>query len=544
MKSFKHIFTRKTFAAGLAASMLMISCTKDFERLNTNPYGVSEDDLKRDFQYIGEPFKQIQMSIFAVNPSWVFQVQQNLMGDLYSGYMAVPNPFGNFGNNNTTYNLQDGWNQVLWGCAYGSYAPSLDNSVMPVCRYVGNLTKEEYPNFYAWSQILKVFTMHRLADVYGPIIYTKYGQLNADGSVDYDSQQEAYNAFFTDLSEAIATLTKYHNDNAPKNFAEFDLSPYQGDYAKWVQAANTLRLRLAIRISKADPQKARTEGEAALAHPLGLLTTAADNFTINIAPLEHPLRTFSEGWNDIRMSAPMEAILTGLKDPRLEKYFMPSEEYAGEYKGIRNGIDLPAKEVYVNFSRLNRELLGNSRVQVMTAAEAWFLRAEAGLLGWAGAGDAKGNYEKGVETSFSQHGVSGKFAEYIADNVSKAAPYVDPKNAANNIGAGSPWLSTITIKWDDADSPARKLERIITQKWIAGFPEGQEAWAEFRRTGYPKQFPVMINNSGGKISTTAFIRRINFSSTEYQSNPKGVERAVTLLGGPDNGGTRLWWDKP
>ncbi len=121
---------------------------------------------------------------------------------------------------------------------------------------------------------------------------------------------------------------------------------------------------------------------------------------------------------------------------------------------------------------------------------------------------------------------------------------MDPKNAANNIAAGSQWLSKITIKWDDVAADEKNLERIITQKWIAIFPEGQEAWSEFRRTGYPKLFPVMINNSGGKISTTEFIRRINFVNTEYETNPKGVQKAVTLLGGPDNGGTRLWWDKP
>jgi hypothetical protein len=87
------------------------------------------------------------------------------------------------------------------------------------------------------------------------------------------------------------------------------------------------------------------------------------------------------------------------------------------------------------------------------------------------------------------------------------------------------------------------LQRIITQKWIAMFPDGQEAWADYRRTGYPQLFPVVNNFSGGTISTTTQIRRLAYPSNEYTTNTAAVTAAVaTLLNGPDNGGTRLWWD--
>jgi hypothetical protein len=75
------------------------------------------------------------------------------------------------------------------------------------------------------------------------------------------------------------------------------------------------------------------------------------------------------------------------------------------------------------------------------------------------------------------------------------------------------------------------------------FPDGQEAWSEFRRTGYPKIFPVVVNNSKGLISTSKQIRRIPFPATEYQTNSAGIAGAVSLLGGADNGNTNLWWDK-
>ncbi|MBL4643225.1 MAG: SusD/RagB family nutrient-binding outer membrane lipoprotein, partial [Flavobacteriaceae bacterium] len=169
--------------------------------------------------------------------------------------------------------------------------------------------------------------------------------------------------------------------------------------------------------------------------------------------------------------------------------------------------------------------------------EVYFLKAEAALRGWAGAGTVQANYEMGIMTSFEQHGVSGA-AAYIADNTSVPANYVDPVNAANNATA----LSSITVAWSAGATNEEKLERIITQKWIAMFPEGQEAWSEFRRTGYPKIFPVVSNQSGGTVDTAIQIRRIPFVDSEKSTNAAGVTAATALLKGPDNGGTRLWWD--
>lgn len=152
-------------------------------------------------------------------------------------------------------------------------------------------------------------------------------------------------------------------------------------------------------------------------------------------------------------------------------------------------------------------------------------------------------YESGVRTSFEFLGVSGADA-YLANSTNKPAPYTDPANNGNSIGEGSPSLGTITIKWNAGAGLEEKLERIITQKWIAIYPDGQEAWSEFRRTAYPKVFPVMINNSGGTINTNKQVRRIPYPASEYRNNANNVNNAVsTLLGGADNGGTQLWWDK-
>lgn len=521
----------------MTGTIYTTACTDNFEEINTDPYGIYDEDLEADFNNVGLPFKQVQLSLYVNDPAWNTQLQQNLLGDVYSGYMTPPTPFaGNV--NNMTYALVAGWNLYPWLDAY--------DLVMKPITTVGATAKGTYDDFYAWSLILKVEAMHRVTDIYGPIIYSKFGQYNEDGSVDYDSQEDIYDAFFTELEEAIDLLTPYAEAEADLQslpFAKFDLA-YGGSYTQWVKFANTLRLRLAIRISNVNPDKARTEGEKSLAHSMGLLTTSGDDFLVTI-PTAHPLNVINNSWGDIRLGAPMESIMVGYEDPRLAVYALPATDDAvsGEYKGIRQGIDIDAKSRYQDYSKL---VTFADEIQLMTAAEAWFLKAEAALLGWTGAGSAKENYETGIKTSFDQHGVGG-YDAYVVDNTKTAIPYVDPNAIAsgqNDVPAGSPYLCDVTVAWDATASDEELLEKIITQKWIAMFPEGQEAWSEFRRTGYPKLFPVVKNYSDGKISTEEFIRRIEFASSEQSTNPNGVERAVDLLGGPDTGGTRLWWDVP
>ena len=524
------------FAAG---ATFLSGCTSDFEEFNTDPYGVSAQQLDADFKRFGEPIKQAQLSIYAYQPAWVTQLQQNLIADVYSGYMMPPTPFrGN--TNNMNYDLVPGWNEWTWRVAYGN---DFGTSVMAPTKSVIDLAGDKYPHFGAWAKILRVEAMHRVTDTYGPIVYRNYGNLNEDGSVSYESQEAVYDAFFEDLDDAITTLTPYVVNDSASAFTKFDLV-YAGDYEKWVKFANTLRLRLAIRIAKVDPTKAKTEGEKALANTIGLMGSNGENFIVDMGATTHPLNVFNNSWDDIRMGAPMESILGGLSDPRLPKYFQPATDEAvtGEYKGIRQGINIDEKGRYSGYSKLTTF---ENRVILMTAAESKFLQAEAALRGWTGAGDDQALYESGVQLSLEQWGVGAGYDTYVNDAVSQPKQYLDPKSITatqNDVLVGNPNLSTVTVAWDDAAADAVKLEKIITQKWIATYPDGQEAWSEFRRTGYPKLFPVVINNSGGTINTNAQIKRIPFAANEYSTNPAGVESGIDLLGGPDTGGTSLWWD--
>ncbi len=499
------------------------SCDKDFEEYNQDPYAITNADLERDFKLVGEPFINIIQNIYVHTPAWITQLQQNLLGDVYSGYMMPPTPFaGN--SNNMNYNLVDGWNTWAWNPAYQNVmAPGLD-----VVINAG----DKFPEFNAWLKIVQVTAMHRVADIFGPIIYTKFGQVEADGTIEYDCVEDAYNAFFIDLNEGINELTNYVDANPGKEpFANFD-QVYAGDITKWIQYANSLRLRLAIRISKVDPVRAKQEADAAYTHPMGLMTENDGSFTIKNS-IPHPMNTINNAWNDIRMGAPMESILVGYGDPRLDAYFRPSEITPGSYKGIRIGIPIADKGDYVTFSALQD--LGD--VQIMVCSEVYFLRAEGALRGWNMGGTAQELYEQGIRKSFEQYGLGGAEA-YLADNVKTAIDYVDVFNNNNSISA----LSNVTIAWDNGAAFETSLERIITQKWIAMFPDGQEAWSEFRRTSYPPLFPVVLNNSNGEIDTDAQIKRVKYPSSEYAQNPNGVQGAINCLGGSDTGGRSLWWD--
>lgn len=518
--------TLKNYLLIPVLAFMIYGCTDDFLETNTNPNGISEESLTQMNNNIGNEFDPMFLSVIKVNPEWQYQLQQNLIGDVYSGYMTPPTPFaGNV--NNMTYALVDGWNGFPWSISYSEIMPKALN-VKNAVTLGGDPTGEK---FVFLANIIKVFGMHRISDIYGPIRYSKYNDFETTG--EYDSQEQAYLAFFNELGEAIDGLEAYTDD---VQFQPFDKSSLGGDITKWRKFANSLRLRLALRVSKVNPELAKTQGELALNSNAGLIES--ENVFINSGGFKHPINTITNVWGDVKMSAELESILNGFNDPRIEQFFSPAadEGLSNTYKGIRMGIDIESKETYLSHSSLG-EIVDTEQIVWMTSAEVHFLQAEAALRGWAGAGSAQDHYEAGITASFNQHGVSG-VGDYINDNISTPADYVDDINPSNNYI----YPSDVKIAFNSSGTNEEKLEQIITQKWIAMFPDGQEAWSEFRRTGYPRVFPVVINNSGNTIDTQEQIKRINFVQNELNTNAANVEEAKTFLNGPDNGGTSLWWD--
>ena len=232
--------------------------------------------------------------------------------------------------------------------------------------------------------------------------------------------------------------------------------------------------------------------------------------------------------------------MNGYNDPRREKYFVQSEWGEGmEYVGIRRSIELTTLGNNVRkYSGVN---VGQGDPNYwMQAAEVAFIRPEDTFNFNVGSKTAKEYYEEGVTLSFEQWGASG-VSTYLSDNTSKPTAYSDP--AGTNSYASQ--LSSITVAWDDAASEEAKQERIITQKWIANWMLGNEAWADHRRTGYPRLMPATEagNKSAGIVDSNVGANRIPYPSDEYVSNAANMPGALSALGGADNYATKVWWDK-
>jgi len=533
----KWLFNKLSLISALLV-LLGSGCTKNFEEWNTNPNQATAEMLQYDDLITGSLFVQMQKNVFPISQQplfgdEVYQTMQNLCGDIYSGYMGSSGLWYSNVNNTTYAPIPNWYNQAFDRGFIG---------ILPAWKSIKDVTIEQSaPQKLAIATIVKVEGLHRIADIYGPLPYINFG--NGALQNTYDNLKDIYYKFFDELDTAINVLTIFNVQNPNSTpLSRYDFI-FNGNVQMWIKFANTLKLRLAMRIVYADPSKAQAEAESAVNSPVGVFTNTSDvallQHTSNMV-YNHPLNIICYNFGDIRMGANMDSYLNGYKDPRLSLYFNKSS--AGDYRGIRTGINITAKETYSQgpFSMLN--IPTSFPIIWMGPAEAYFLRAEGALRGWNMGGTAQSLYETGIRTSFSYWNAGGVDA-YIKDSTSLPAAYTDPQNSGNNISIGSASLSTITIKWKPTASFEENLERIITQKWIAGFPDGQEAWSEFRRTGYPKVFPVVVNNSGGLISTTTQIRRMPFPTTEYSTNPGGVAQGVQYLGGTDNGGTKLWWDK-
>ena len=360
-------------------------------------------------------------------------------------------------------------------------------------------------------------------------------------------EQLLYCLLLVSANEAADILAAWVEEQPEAGeFSRFDLL-LDGSYTAWLRFANSLRMRLAVRIAVAAPEKARAEFRKAAQAAGGVIETSMENAAVKTSgTYSNPLGEINLNWNEAALNASMESVLTGYGDPRLEKFFKPCGSdvviagdagdgtvvLKGQYHGIRQGTGF-SHNYYAAFSRLTVDT--DTDAVLMTAAEVWFLRAEAALRGWTDE-DAERCYRNGVAASFAQWQLSG--AESYLGSDAMAADYHDPVDPGNDIAA----RCRVSPRWDATADDELKLERIITQKWIAMYPEGCEAWAEQRRTGYPRLFPVRLNHSKGYIDTETMIRRLPFPAALATSDPEQYASLVAELGGEDHGGTRLWWD--
>jgi len=519
----KKIFIGLLFMCGLAA------CTSNFVNENQNPYQISDALLQQDFNLVGSPFSGMLYQLHGDQGS---QVEEDLSYDSWMGYMNTGTDFvGNA--NNTTYAMT--WRGAYWNREYG-------NIMSPAKQVIALAKSNNLPLFATWANLIRILSMSRVAAIHGPIIYSNYG--STANSIPYDKESDLYNLFFAQLDTiqtAFAANTSY------AGFVKFDPS-YKGSIAAWMKVVNSLRLQLAMRISKVAPAVAKTQGEKAMADPAGLIATNDDNFLLSQLGNIMPVGMICFQWDDTRMGGVMESFMVGMNDGRISKYFSPvsdptlyADHPASPYKGIRNGSYITSKAAHINFSKVSTDFNTVQNRRHLTAAEVSFLKAEAALRGWTGAGDAGTNYKNGVRLSFADWGGANVDA-YLADNTSKPIAYVDPVDSRNNFTP----LSTITVAWNEGDSNELKLEKIMTQKWLNNFTNTLESWVDFRRTGYPKIPHVAKNDSPsrsyGIVAPDQWIKRMEFTDSERLSNAAAVATATSSLGGADEIGTRLWWD--
>jgi hypothetical protein len=504
------------------------SCTDEFETLNKNPYQITDESLGQDFNNVGAFYAPMLYNLIGD------QIEENLSHASWVRHEATPTPF--LGNTNNTHYVPS------WG--YSRYWNRYYNNVMAPSNKVLKIAEAEgYPVFVAWAKLIRVAAMSRLTALLGPVIYTEFGTAGAG----YDSEPELYNALFADLDEIAAVFGSNLDYNGLKSF---DTSGYGGSVEGWLKFTNSLRLRLAMRISKVNASLSKQQAEKAINNPGGLIVSNSDNLMLSNNGRRFLPARVGLGWGDAKMSATMESVLIGYEDPRLEIYFQPVSDASlvtdhpdHPYKGVRAGAVLVAKGDRLPYSDLGAVLDTWTDRHFMTSAEIHLALAEASLRGYNTGGTAAGFYQSGVEQSFAYWGAGGA-AGYLQNDTGLPLDYDDPKAE----GPINDFVSRITntVKWDEGASDEIKLEKIITQKWINTYMDSMEAWVDHRRTGYPKipyNYRNMSNSTFGIIGPEDFLKRFVYPGSQVANNAAAYAEAVGFLGGDgDKISTRLWWD--
>lgn len=422
------------------------------------------------------------------------------------------------------------------------------------------------PEWRAVALICQAYVGHEVTDFYGGCPYTDWRNVNRTPPNKWQPGQEVYDLIFADLDEAVAILKeRMPSADELQKIEDPGATLSQGDWRYWTKFASSIRLRMAMNIVKYDPDKAQLQAEKAVQEGVFDETDARDmGYYFEQTNTTHSLYKICHSWNDLRLGASLENIMKHFDHPLFTKIFSGgsytiTDKFTGVAAatgiyGIRPSVAMDnvtgIEKGYGPFGVLALQYLPHT---FFKRAEALFLRAEGALRGWNMGGTAQEFYEKGIRMLFTDvvyclnaQGTESTTEEelgyeaYINGTAMKGTtlPYADPRNAENNMAG----RVSIDVKWDDADDNETKLEKIITQKYIANFPMSAEAWTTFRRTGYPRLFPPKLNNLTG-VDVELQIRHIPLK--EETNNMDELATLNAALGGDQkNGGLRVFWDVP
>lgn len=383
---------------------------------------------------------------------------------------------------------------------YGIYQGPLMNLDSVLRAKVYDPREGPPANQQAVAKILRTYYFWHITDRWGDVPYSAALQGKNDFTPVYDPQEQIYNDLFAELDEADKMIVAGDIEN--------DII-YKGDMDQWKKLGNTIRLLMALRLSAAAPEKARTEFNTALA--AGIMSDNADNLMFKHLAEQANESYWYDQVSDLNrkwwaLSLTLVDKMKPVDDPRLPVY--GDKNSAGNYVGMEfgkvDGLSTTA------FSLLGAEIRRqDAKVFLVTYAQALFAKAEAAKRGWIAGGDAAAeeHYKMAIEHSLRQW----------RDNDTTGY-----KTMMSN--PGMPYVA------------ASGMEQIATQRWVHLFMHGFEAWAEWRRTG----FPVLHKPQGKEIPT-----RQGYPSDEVFNNRDNYNDAVTrqFAGAGDGLYGKLWWDK-
>ena len=520
-----------------------------------------------------------------------YQFAYNLGPDSYVQYFCVPHsdfPYANF-TLRSTYDLckgsiggpNVGFSRMKYDMAPTLNAEKIDD--MPEIKAI-------YLTLFNYAAIENV-------DLFGPLTYYDNKGNFEGSSFEYDRVKDIYYQVKADIDAAIECF-KYYKDHRSEAYKKQIESTIRtrvqllsleyadaSDLSVWIRFANSLKLRMAIHMSKVEPATAKQWAEEAVAG--GVIENEVDEigFFPSLLGRDHPLIEIT-GWNDIVMGASFINLLQNLDHPYMKYLFTKNSialekskqavsgtsapavtpkgsVYVGMRNGVTPGIDQTADaNPYVGYSMLDRTYFAecNPPLYLMKVSEVNFLRAEGALRGWNMGGTAQSFYEQGIRTAYleDRNFPIKKYVNYVDDYLKVDAPkgiaYVDPQGLTPDM----PSVTKIGVKWNEGDSKETKLEKIITQKYIASFPYSYESWVDLRRTGYPKLFPILntehsdgtIKPGDQKVQTADNImRRIPWVPVDPQTKEDINDTGIPALSEDTNNKPatdtqmqRLWWD--
>ncbi|MEN9348873.1 MAG: hypothetical protein RLZZ77_2384 [Bacteroidota bacterium] len=496
---------KKTIWALVALTVVgsLSSCTKNFDSINTDPNNPTE--VPTSYLLTG--------------------AQKGLMDNTWDAFWGaqVGNQLAQYWASNqyaseSRYQFRTGVTNGYWGLLYagGSNDAGYQVGGLKELQDIIDLceaTPDKYAQYgdpnnqIAVATTLKCWAMQMITDTWGDVPYSEALGGVANTQPKYDSQREIYLGLMSDINQAISLINE--SESGPQG----DII-YSGDMSAWRRFANSLKMRIAMRMADREPAMAATAIQEAVTD--GVMQSNADNALFHYLGAEPNFSLYyfnyaMDGRNDYAASNVMVDVLAALNDPRMSEYYAPaasSGEFVGEIYGQTDADAASTPDEDVS-QRSEKVLSADLPGIYMDYAETCFILAEAVKRGMIG-GDAAEYYNNGISASFEYWGA----------------------------GDASSYISQPTVDYATLEANGDSYKQIIgKQKWIALYMQGLQGWAEYRRL----DFGILQLPAGGSLDGAGIPFRMRYPIDEQTLNGGSYSNAVSNQG-PDTHDTRLWWD--